>query len=83
MTFFYRDCADQGYSWNVLHVAADRNSRQLLHLLERVPREDVDSMLVQQSKPHLNTVSRHTTMCFVQCLIAFPASSSFRGERER
>lgn len=42
-------------SWNVLHVAADRNDRQLVHLLEKLPQEDVELMLVQQSKPHLNT----------------------------
>ncbi|KAF9647522.1 ankyrin [Thelephora ganbajun] len=42
-------------SWNILHVAADRNDEQLLHLLEKIPREGVDSMLVQQSKPYLNT----------------------------
>ena len=41
------DCTDLGHSWSVLHdVAADRNSQRFVHLLEKIPRKDVDFMVV-------------------------------------
>jgi len=63
------ECADWNRSWNVLHVAADRGDGGLLHLLEKIPQEDVDSMLVQQSKPYLNTVRCRVPLGLVQRLI--------------
>lgn len=69
-------------SWNALHIAADRYDEQLLHLLEKLPQEDINSMLVQQSKPCLNTVCCCTTVCLTQCLTVFPASSHLCDETQ-
>jgi hypothetical protein len=74
LSIFRGDCTDLDRSWNALHVAADRTRLQFLHLLEKIPREDVDSMLVQQSKPYLNTVRCCTIFGLVQRLIGFSLS---------
>jgi len=65
----YGECTDWNRSWNVLHVAAHRGDGGFLHLLEKIPQEDVDSMLVQQSKPYLNTVRCGAPLGLVQRLI--------------
>ena len=78
LSVLHKNCIDWDRSWNILHIAADRNDEQLSYLLEKLPRDDLDSMLVQQSKPYLNTVSHYATLNLARCLTLFLASSHRR-----
>ena len=78
-----KNCADVDRSWNILHVAANRSDEKLSRLLEKLPREDVDSMLVQQSKPYLNTVRYSTALDPARRLTTSLAPPPRRGQGER